>query len=185
MVDIQNATLAGGVAVGSACDLVIQPWGALLIGIAASLISVVGYTKISPFLERKIGLFDTCGVHNLHGMPGVLGGISGIFCALVADDSVYGSVGSVANIYPAREYRSAGDQALFQFLALVTTVAVASVSGYLVGLFLNLPVFAAVEVGKEYEDAPYWEIEKIEKVVEFADEDVALKEGEKMTESTV
>jgi len=28
---------------------------------------------------------------------------------------------------------------------------------------LNLPVFEAVEVGKEYEDAPNWSIEKIEK----------------------
>ena len=44
---IQNATLAGGVAVGSVADMVIQPWGALLIGFCAGFISVVGYRIIS------------------------------------------------------------------------------------------------------------------------------------------
>jgi ammonium transporter Rh len=44
---IQNATLAGGVAVGSVADMVIQPWGAMLIGFSGGLISVVGYKLIS------------------------------------------------------------------------------------------------------------------------------------------
>ena len=44
---IQNATLAGGVAVGSVANMVIQPWGALLIGFLAGFISVVGYEFIS------------------------------------------------------------------------------------------------------------------------------------------
>lgn len=35
MVHVQNATLAGGVAVGSVADMAIQPWGALLVGCAA------------------------------------------------------------------------------------------------------------------------------------------------------
>merc|ERR1719411_167152 len=63
MVHIQNATLAGGVAVGSSADLVIQPWGAILIGCIAGTLSVVGYLYITPFLEEKLGLLDTCGVH--------------------------------------------------------------------------------------------------------------------------
>ena len=43
MVSIQNATLAGGVAVGSSSDLVIQPYGALIVGCIAGIISVVGF----------------------------------------------------------------------------------------------------------------------------------------------
>merc|ERR1719453_683347 len=56
MVSIQNATLAGGVAVGSSSDLVIQPWGALLIGVVAGYVSVCGYVYIQPWLERRLGL---------------------------------------------------------------------------------------------------------------------------------
>ena len=84
MVDIQNATLAGGVAVGSSADLVIGPPFGLLIGLLSGMLSVIGYVYISPFLEKKFSIHDTCGVHNLHGMPGVMGGIAGAISAATA-----------------------------------------------------------------------------------------------------
>uniref|UniRef100_A0A8C0IVE0 Ammonium transporter Rh type A n=1 Tax=Chelonoidis abingdonii TaxID=106734 RepID=A0A8C0IVE0_CHEAB len=43
MVHIQNATLAGGVAVGSCADMNIYPFGAMLIGSIAGVISVIGF----------------------------------------------------------------------------------------------------------------------------------------------
>ena len=46
-VHIQNATLAGGVAVGTLANMMIQPWGALLIGFLAAAISVVGYKYVT------------------------------------------------------------------------------------------------------------------------------------------
>ena len=46
-VHIQNATLAGGVAVGAVADMVIEPWGALLIGCCSGVISVLGFTLLS------------------------------------------------------------------------------------------------------------------------------------------
>ena len=79
MVDIQNATLSGGVAVGAIADLMvqstlsmisstvnfflkIQPYGAFLAGTLTGIVSCLGYRLAQPFLFRKIGLHDTCGV---------------------------------------------------------------------------------------------------------------------------
>lgn len=75
MMDMANAALAGGVSIGSTCNIV-GPTGAFTIGVLAGVLSVIGYVFIQPMLESKIKLIDTCGVHNLHGMPGLLGGLS-------------------------------------------------------------------------------------------------------------
>ena len=72
---ILNASLAGGVVMGANADIIANAGGAMTAGFFAGVISSLGYAYIGPFLTRKINLHDTCGVHNLHGMPSVLGGI--------------------------------------------------------------------------------------------------------------
>lgn len=46
-----------------------------------------------PFLEEKLKIQDTCGIHNLHAMPGVIGGIVGAISAAAASEPVYGALG--------------------------------------------------------------------------------------------
>jgi ammonium transporter Rh len=79
--DIANASLAGGVAVGASVANITPGWS-MIIGLAAGAISVIGFTFIQPRLQKLTGGIDTCGVHNLHGMPGVFGGL--VAAALVA-----------------------------------------------------------------------------------------------------
>lgn len=47
MVHIQNATLAGGVAVGTAANLMLRPFGAVIVGMGAGILSVCGYEKLT------------------------------------------------------------------------------------------------------------------------------------------
>jgi ammonium transporter Rh len=76
--DMANAALAGGVAIGATCNRV-TALGAFGIGLLAGAICVIGYVVIQPRLQALFKIVDTCGVHNLHGMPGLLGGIVAIF----------------------------------------------------------------------------------------------------------
>ena len=80
-VDIQNATLAGGVAIGAVANLPITPAGAIAIGSLAGLISTLGFAKFQSLLSQHLSLHDSCGIHNLHGMPSILGGLASVFCA--------------------------------------------------------------------------------------------------------
>ena len=82
---VLNATLAGGVSIGSSSDLVVTGGTAMAIGGFAGIISAVGFLYLSKLLQEKIGLHDTCGVHNLHGLPGVIGAIIGAISASLAD----------------------------------------------------------------------------------------------------
>lgn len=126
MVHIQNATLAGGVAVGSSSDLVIGAWGAIIIGLIAGAISVAGYRYVSPRLE-KWGLHDTCGVHNLHGMPGVLGGLGGCISAAMAGTLAYGDL--IGSIFGNRSADPASRSEAWKDAVAVCSVEVAGWDG--------------------------------------------------------
>ncbi|TKS70093.1 C 2 FRhcg2 Rhesus blood group family type [Collichthys lucidus] len=49
MVHIQNATLAGGVAMGTAAEFMITPYGSLIVGFCCGIISTFGYLLINTF----------------------------------------------------------------------------------------------------------------------------------------
>lgn len=169
MVSIQNATLAGGVAVGSSSDLVIQPGGAIVVGLVAGIVSVFGYEYVQPYLARRFGLHDTCGVHNLHGMPGIIGALGGAISAAQASSTVYGE--SIGRVFPMRatdnatlaaiqgvsvgENRSAAEQAAVQVYALLITLGFSLAGGALTGFVIKMPCLLP---GREDQKAPWCKI---------------------------
>merc|ERR1712217_278066 len=129
MVHIQNATLAGGVAIGSSCDLYFDgPWAACLIGTFAGIVSTLGYVYLTPVLNR-CGIYDVCGINNLHGMPGLIGGACGALSAWATNDEHYGA--NLELIWEAREFggRTASEQGGYQFMTLGLTLLISISSG--------------------------------------------------------
>jgi len=88
MRDIQNASLAGGIALGSAHSIIIVPAAALLCGAVASTLCVIGNVWISPYAERKSKgrLSDARGVFNLHGFAGIVAGIASIVATAITNE---------------------------------------------------------------------------------------------------
>lgn len=161
MVDIQNATLAGGVAMGTSADIIVDPFAALLVGISAGLLSTSGYNHILPALENKFGLHDTCGVLCLHALPGLLGGVIGIITTSAADEEVYGL--DVSTVFAARAggARSASEQASYQAAATFTTLGISLVSGYVCGWIVSKMDAVLDPPGtNNFDDSLYWEVEE-------------------------
>ncbi|MCK5782965.1 MAG: hypothetical protein KAH06_00840 [Desulfobacterales bacterium] len=110
--DIANAALAGGVAIGSACD-VASFSQAFIVGILAGALSTFGFAVLQSKVESLIKGIDTCGVMNLHGLPGLLGGISAIF---IVDGLNKGS----------------------QMIGIGITIVVAVSTGFIVGKIISM-----------------------------------------------
>ncbi len=108
--DMANATLAGGVATGSTCDSAGHPT-AFVIGILSGVLSVFGFAVIQEKLQKKIKSVDTCGVLNLHGWPGLMGGIAAVFVVGGIDKAV-------------------------QFKGIGISIAIAILTGYITGKIL-------------------------------------------------
>ncbi|KAF1388470.1 hypothetical protein PFLUV_G00090550 [Perca fluviatilis] len=158
MVHIQNAALAGGVAAGTAGEMMLTPVGSMIVGFLAGIISVLGYKYLSPILEEKLKVQDTCGVHNLHGMPGVLGAIVGAVTAAVATTDIYGK--GMEDVFPdvAKGNITASYQGVRQAISLAVTLGMALVGGLIVGFLLKLPIYGAPPDTICFEDNIYWEV---------------------------
>lgn len=143
-VHVANSTLAGGVAIGSAARLNIGPGGAIVVGALAGAASVCGYVYSSPYLESTFGIFDTCGVGNLHGFPSIVGGLASVVLVTLDSDAEF------------LQFDMA-QQMLRQFLGVVATVLVACFSGYYTGIVVK--GYKDERGTPSYSDSVWWHLE--------------------------
>ena len=73
---LMTSTLAGGVAMGSAADLIFGGYLAMVTGFVAGVIASIGYMYMNKSLNKGLNLHDTCGVQFTHGLPGIIAGIA-------------------------------------------------------------------------------------------------------------
>lgn len=137
-VDVQNAALAGGVSIGAIANLAIHPFGALLVGSLAGTLSTLGYCLLQDKLTA-LGLHDTCGIHNLHGMPSLLGGIASAIVPAV--------LSGTQDVQPG----SPGTQMAGVGLTLVVAISTGCVAGGLMRLLKQPNVVMA-------DDSAHWEV---------------------------
>ncbi|CAM9811416.1 unnamed protein product [Lampetra fluviatilis] len=157
MVHIQNATLAGGVAMGTAGEMMVTPYGSLIVGLIAGTISTLGFKYLSPLLDSKLKIQDTCGIHNLHAMPGFIGGIVGAVTAATAANSGTYGLGLTDTFPVLKEYpdRRIGG---YQMAGTMVSMAMGLVGGTIVGFLLKLPIWDFPEDEECFQDESYWEV---------------------------
>lgn len=142
MTHIHSAVLAGGVAVGYAAHSIKYPWIAMILGLLASVITVLGSYCSQRCLNPPLKLHDTSGVHFTFGMPAVLGALAQVVLLIIENWTNLPSLGYLVMI---------------QVGAFCLTISIALITGFIAGLILNLTVFKTIPVSKYFEDQFYWE----------------------------
>ncbi len=127
--DIANAALAGGVAIGSTFDHATH-LEAMVIGLIAGAISTYGFAVLQEKQEKFHKIVDSCGVSNLHGLPGIFGGLAAIVV--------------VNGLDPAAQLKGIG-----------ATIVIAIVAGLLTGKIVSIFGTSSLlyEDAGEFEDA--------------------------------
>lgn len=159
---LQNGSLAGGVAIGAVADMDMPPVAALALGSLSAVVCVLGFRFLTPLLARKLMLQDHCGIHNLHGLPGILGAMASAIVILVAPKdtsrSLFSQVSpdgvnaSEAAVGQWGEH-GAGVQALCQAAGLAVAIGGSLLAGLLTGAMLRLPCLAQPPEQHCFEDS--------------------------------
>ncbi|NWV45769.1 RHBGB protein, partial [Daphoenositta chrysoptera] len=158
MVQIQDATLAGMAVMGMAGEMLVTPFGALIAGFLAGLITPLGFRFFTPALQSGLKIQDTCGVHNIHGLPGILGALMGTLLTLLATADTFGDRLELVFPLMAQGSRTVTDQAFIQLSALPVTLLLAALGGCITGAVLKTKVLRSPPDAQYLENTVLWEV---------------------------
>ncbi|XP_056616236.1 rh blood group, D antigen isoform X2 [Triplophysa dalaica] len=139
MVHVQGSVLSGGVAIGVAMTAVHTPWIAMTIGLCAALLSSLGFRYMKGHMLLAFECHDTCGVLNVHAIPGILGWLAHLFLRVASTERTI-----------ALEF------AVHHICVLFITLCMSLVRGMATGLFLKLSIWRPQQDRKCFDDQAFW-----------------------------
>ncbi|XP_056151305.1 rh blood group, D antigen [Lampris incognitus] len=138
---IQRCTLAGGVAVGISMSAVHLPWVAMTIGLAAAVISTLGFRYLKLHMLLAFECHDTCGVLSTHGLPGLLGWLAHLLLQISDSD----------------DFTKAIRFAVFHICTLLITLCLSMSMGFITGILLKWDIWRPPQDKKCFDDQAFWE----------------------------
>ncbi|NXP09874.1 RHD protein, partial [Thinocorus orbignyianus] len=142
MAHIHSAVLAGGVTLGCTDRRIQYPWIAMILGLLASVINILGSYCLQGCFNPTLKIHDSAGVHFTFGFPAVLGALAQVILMALERETYLPSLGHFI---------------LFYINSLCVTISVAVITGLISGFILNLKLFKTAPVSKYFEDQFYWE----------------------------
>ncbi|KII73745.1 Ammonium transporter Rh type C [Thelohanellus kitauei] len=162
-IHVMCGTIAGSVIIAAVAPLIIQVWGAILLGVFAgfTVVLFVRYTRLIKYIRSDIfGIFWT------FVFSGFVGGVaSAIMAAIVYDtsDEIL-TLSEFILIYPAIVFgnlgagspRSASEQGGYQMLGVVVSLGISICGGILVGLLMRW--VGPLEDDEYFNDSTMWKV---------------------------
>ncbi|NXC41921.1 RHD protein, partial [Penelope pileata] len=142
MTHVHSAALAGGVTIGYAADKINHPWIAMILGLLASVISILGSGFVQSCLKPPLKIHDASGVHFTFGLPALLGALARVVFLVIEGWTHLSSLGYTI---------------MFTIGAVCLTISIALITGFITGLILNFRLLKPTPVSKYFEDQFYWE----------------------------
>ncbi|XP_065713293.1 blood group Rh(CE) polypeptide isoform X2 [Patagioenas fasciata] len=146
MAHIHSAVLAGGVAVGYTASTIKYPWIAMILGLLAAVIAILGYYCTQRCFNPALKIHDTSGVHFTFGLPAVLGALAQVVLFVINNWSTLPNLGYAVTICIG---------------AFCLTISAALITGWITGFILNLKLFKTTPVSKYFDDQFYWEFPRL------------------------
>jgi len=98
----------------------------MAVGLIAGALSTWGFNRVHGWLDDR-GIHDTCGVHNLHGMPAIFGVLVVAVVCSQTDPAIF-TPEEYKSMFPLGAKQWSG-----QLLGGLATLGIATVSGLITG----------------------------------------------------
>ncbi|XP_062449935.1 RH-like protein isoform X2 [Rhea pennata] len=142
MTHFRSATLAGGITIGYVAHNIQYPWIAMILGLLASVITIIGSHCFQRCFNPILKIYDAPGVLYTFGLPAVFGALAHVILFIIKNWT---------------DLPSHGHLILTDIGTFCLTISMALMSGFITGPILNLKFLKTTPVSKYCDDQFYWE----------------------------